>query len=60
MPFPQLPDKPFVEPPKCVHDDFKGIEDTVEAYRAYYNRDKAHFCAWTGRPIPDWFIKIQT
>lgn len=60
MPFPELPDKPFVEPPKCVHDDFKSIEDTVEAYRAYYNRDKAHFCVWTKRPVPDWFMKIQT
>lgn len=55
MPIPTLPDIKFVEPPKCVHDDFKEIPDTVEAYRAYYKRDKGHFCVWTGRETPEWF-----
>lgn len=56
MPYPSgLDNIPFTEPPKCVHDDFKGIEDTVEAYRQYYIRDKGHFCVWTGRPTPEWF-----
>lgn len=54
-PFPSLPDAGFVEPPKCVHDDFKQIPDTVEAYRAYYNRDKAPFAYWTNRQPPSWF-----
>ncbi len=55
MPIPQLPDNGFAEPPKCVHDDFKGIEDTVTAYREYYKRDKRDFCVWTGRDVPEWF-----
>lgn len=55
MPYPKLPDLPFNEPPKCVHDDFKQIPDVVEAYREYYKRDKRDFCVWTKRPIPDWF-----
>jgi hypothetical protein len=55
MPIPSLPDLSFTEPPKCVHDDFKGIEDIVEAYRAYYIRDKRDFCTWTKRPVPYWF-----
>lgn len=56
---PSLPSLGFTEPPKCVHDDFKGIEDTVEAYRAYYCRDKAYFCVWKNRPIPEWFKPIN-
>lgn len=56
LPYPILPDGRFSEPPKCVHDDFKGIEDTVEAYRAYYIRDKGHFCVWKNRPTPEWFV----
>ena len=55
MPIPELPNLEFVEPPKCVHDDFKSMNDVVEAYRAYYNRDKASFCNWKNRPTPYWF-----
>lgn len=54
-PFPDLPNEPFTEPPKCVHDDFKQITDVVEAYRAYYNRDKRDFAYWTRREPPEWF-----
>lgn len=57
---PELPSLGFTSPPKCVHDDFKGIDDTVEAYRAYYNRDKAYMCAWTKRPVPEWFNPTGT
>jgi hypothetical protein len=56
LPWPSgVPDGVFTEPPKCVHDDFKSIEDTVVAYRAYYNRDKAYMCTWKKRPVPEWF-----
>jgi len=54
-PFPDLPDTRFTEPPKCVHDDFKGMDDVVEAYRAYYNRDKRPIASWTKRSPPDWY-----
>ncbi len=56
-PFPNLPDIKFVDPPKCVHDDFKGMSDVVEAYRAYYNRDKRPIATWTKREPPDWYLK---
>ena len=52
-PFPALSDNPWSDPPKCVHDDFKAIEDTVAAYRAYYLRDKRPIAAWTKRQPPD-------
>lgn len=55
LPIPELVSLGFTEPPKCVHDDFKGIEDTVEAYRAYYMRDKREFCVWKKRGTPYWF-----
>lgn len=54
--FPRLPDIKFVDPPKCVHDDFKAVPDVVDAYRCYYRRDKAEIAAWTKRNPPDWFI----
>lgn len=54
-PFPKLPDVPWTDPPKCVHDDFKGIPDTVAAYRAYYLRDKRPIVQWTKRGPPEWW-----
>ena len=54
-PFPDLPDVPFVEPPKCVHDDWKQMPDVVEAYRAYYRRDKRDIAYWTKREPPAWY-----
>ena len=55
LPVPVLPEATFTHPPKCVHDDFKGYADTVEAYREYYRRDKAYMCTWKKREVPWWF-----
>ena len=55
-PYPNLPDIPFSEPPKCVHDDWKQVPDVVDAYRAYYNRDKKDIATWKKRTPPDWFV----
>jgi len=41
------------EPPQCMPDEFK-CDDYVEAYRAYYRKDKAHILKWTNREQPDW------
>ena len=54
-PYPALPDIKFTEPPKCVHDDWKQMPDTVEAYREYYKRDKREIASWTKRQQPNWF-----
>ena len=51
---PPLLNTEFVDPPKCVHDDFKNVPGTVEAYRAYYKRDKASILQYTKRKPPDW------
>lgn len=58
-PYPALPDIKFSEPPKCVHDDWKQVPDTVEAYRSYYKRDKADIVGWTKREPPEWYYAIQ-
>jgi hypothetical protein len=56
LPYPSgVPVGEFTTPAKCVHDDFKVIEDVVEAYREYYKRDKRAICTWTGRDTPYWF-----
>lgn len=54
-PYPDIPNVPFTEPPKCVHDDFKQIPDVVDAYRTYYRRDKRDIATWTNRNPPEWF-----
>ena len=41
------------EPPQCMPDEFK-CDDYVEAYRAYYRKDKRYILQWTGRPVPEW------
>lgn len=54
-PVPNIQSLGFRDPPKCVHDDFKGVDDVVDAYRQYYRRDKADIVAWTKRNKPDWY-----
>ena len=48
-----IPNNGFTPPPQCMPDEFK-CDDYVEAYRAYYRKDKAHILQWTGRPVPEW------
>lgn len=55
-PVPDIPRLGFKEPPKCVHDDFKRMDDVVDAYRAYYCRDKRDIAYWTKRTPPSWFL----
>ena len=46
--------------PQCFsgHDDLKTDEDyPINAYRAFYVRDKGSFARWNkNRKIPDWFM----
>lgn len=51
-------------PPAIVSADLKpkhtSWESVVEAYRAYYNRDKRHLHRWMVREKPDWIIDDAT
>ena len=46
---------PFVQ---AMPDQYKQ-EDAVQAYRDYYNNEKAGFAKWTVRSPPDWFNGME-
>lgn len=41
--------------PQCMPDQYKVPGDTVQAYRNYYNGDKARFAKWKYSEVPWWF-----
>ncbi len=46
------------DPPQCMLDDCKQ-DSTVQAYRDYYIKHKAHFAKWNkARSAPDWFAPL--
>ena len=48
-------DDPVIEPPpQCMPDDCKS-ENTVDAYRKYYIKEKAHMARWKNSEVPSWF-----
>jgi hypothetical protein len=54
---PNIPDNGFIEPPKCMPDQFK-VEDTIESYKNFYINDKmkVKHLDWKKIPSrkPDW------
>lgn len=48
-----IPIGSFNEPPPAMPDYCK-LEDVVESYRNYYNKEK-NFAKWTKRNIPEWY-----
>jgi len=48
----------FSQPPQAMPVEYHS-DDSVSSYRLYYNKDKAHFCKWTNRPIPFWFDGVS-
>lgn len=48
-----LPSGCFVDPPRCMPDEYK-TGDTVESYRRYYIGDKAYMATWKQNK-PTWF-----
>lgn len=58
----QIPYTPDIDfPQDCLTDfanctPYKGIEDTIEAYRHFYKEDKRAFCEWKNRDKPEWFV----
>lgn len=49
---PELPDIGLTSFVQAMPDVYKR-DDAVEAYRAYYQGDKAHMAKWTNRDVPD-------
>ncbi len=45
----------FYEPPKVMPDIHK-LDDTILAYRNYYNNEKQKIFNWKNRQIPSWII----
>jgi hypothetical protein len=56
LPTPNLPTLGWLsDPPQAMPEQYRG-ENAVEAYRRYYQNDKARFSTWKKRPAPD-FMK---
>lgn len=51
---PRVKDVGLTLPPQCMPSVYKD-PDLVKAYRNYYIGEKASFCTWKGRPVPEWF-----
>ena len=51
---PKLPDEGFCEPPQCMPDEYKG-DNTIEAYRELYRKEKSRFAKWKLGNIPEWY-----
>jgi hypothetical protein len=48
---------PWSEPPQAMPEDCKVQNNSIRAYRNYYVKYKQHFAKWTGRPVPEWYLK---
>lgn len=44
----------FTEPPQCMPDDCKVINNSIEAYRNYYKQYKMKFAVWKNTLKPYW------
>ena len=44
----------FTDPPQCMPDEYKD-DDTVIAYRNFYNGSKSKFAKWQYSITPHWF-----
>ena len=44
------------EPPQCMPDDVKVLNDSLSAYHKYYKEYKKDFARWTDRPVPDFML----
>lgn len=53
-----IPHKEFTTPPQCMDNHCK-MEDTIEAYRNFYNVEKKNFATWKVREKPNWFGELN-
>jgi hypothetical protein len=54
LPIPKIPAIGLTEFPQAMPDKYKN-SDPIIAYKNYYIGEKARFCKYTKRAIPDWF-----
>ena len=50
-----IPKGTFKQPPQCMPDEYK-CDDSIIAYKNFYMGEKAHFCKWKKRNVPDWYM----
>lgn len=51
---PKIDDIGLTSAPQCVPNFYKS-DDLIKTYRNYYIGEKARFCTWKKRDIPEWF-----
>lgn len=54
-----LPTGPLTPFAQAMPDNLR-TSDAVDAYRAYYVREKASFARWTARPVPHWYDEARS
>lgn len=55
LPIPPIKNNGLTDFAQAMPDEYKCPGNAVKAYRRFYVAEKAHFAAWTKRPVPDWF-----
>ena len=55
-----IPEGHFTEPTPAMPDDAKVPNSSINSYRNYYVKNKAHLASWKGkvnsRSVPNWFV----
>ena len=51
----EFPSESFINPPKCMPDQYKISDSVVECYREYYKKDKVSFAKWKYTDQPEWW-----
>ena len=49
----------FTKPPQCMPEEYKN-ENTITAYRDYYNAEKSRFAKWNYSETPTWFLPLSS
>lgn len=52
--YPIVSDLPFIPPPQVMPSQYQ-TDDTLTAYRTYYQQGKAELLTYTNRHLPNWF-----
>ena len=56
---PDIKKREFTPPPQCMPEEFR-MDDTVEAYRNFYNKDKSRFATFKLNGTPHWYNPLFT